>query len=70
MATVTATIEKRVFDNLNNALDNGYDMSDKPLLHVVEDLLTFADYDFPEGETAEDEMMEAVDKWQKQRKQM
>lgn len=76
----TGTIEQRVFSNLNNALDNEFDMSDKPLLHVVEDLLMYADYDFPEinyidpedpkNKAIEDEMMEAVDKWQEQRKQM
>jgi len=67
------SIEQRVFDNLDNALDNGYDMTNIDSDIVAEDVLMYADYDFEEefDTMDEDVLLEqvrvAVEKWQNKR---
>lgn len=67
------SIEQRVFDNLDNALDNGYDMTNIDSDIVAEDVLMYADYDFEEEFDTMDEdvlfeqVRVAVEKWQNKR---
>jgi len=67
------SIEQRVFDNLDNALDNGYDMTNIDSDIVAEDVLTYADYDFEEEfdtmdhDVLFDQVRVAVEKWQNKR---
>ena len=67
------SIEQRVLTNLDNALDNGYDMTNIPSDKVAEDVLMYADYDFEEefDTMDEDVLLEqvrvAVEKWQNKR---
>jgi len=67
------SIEQRVFDNLDNALDNGYDMTNIPSDKVAEDVLMYADYDFEEEfdimdhDVLFDQVRVAVEKWQNKR---
>lgn len=72
---MSRTIEQRVFDNLNTALENEYDMTNTSSDVVADDVLSYADYDFEdEFKTMDhDELVDqvrlAVEKWQNMKKQ-
>jgi hypothetical protein len=63
-------MKQKVYDNLNNALENGYDFTNTAALVVATDLLSYADYDFQEELINEDHdllinrIAEFVKEWQ------
>lgn len=68
------SISYRVFENLELAMENGYDMRKLHPKDVVDDLLTYADYDFQEEIEEMDhsdlrlQVREAVEEWQRSKK--
>jgi hypothetical protein len=60
------TLKQKVIDNLENALENGYDFTNWKTDNVADDMLTYADYDFPGVAPAE--VIPLIEEWQSERK--
>ena len=59
------TLKQKVYDNLENALENGYDFTNWKSDNVADDMLTYADYDFPGVEP--EEIKPLIEEWQNTR---
>jgi hypothetical protein len=60
------TLKQKVIDNLENALENGYDFTNWNSDNVADDMLTYADYDFIGVEP--EEVIPLIEEWQNERK--
>lgn len=62
-------LREKVYSNLNNALENGYDFTNNDVKFVADDLLSYADYDFEEYPGIEPEQLfKYIKEWQIMRK--
>ena len=63
---MTRTLKEKVNENLENALDNGYDFTNWNSDAVTDDLLSNADYDFIGIEPKQ--VIPLIEEWQNARK--
>ena len=61
------TLKEKVERNLENALENGYDFTNWDSENVADDMLTCADYDFPNTEI--EDIVPLINEWQTARKE-